>query len=156
MKPTFRPHVRAPRRRTIRTLHRQNMRRPELAYPYISAFPVCIRPHAKQGLHHNRDKVAAGPPTMLYLPARPLAQFADRRRGHVRPGSAPRSRCCQRMMPRRSVGSVKAAEAGDAPGMYNLGVMYKNGGGGLPKDEAQAVRWYQKAAEAGDTDALQA
>jgi hypothetical protein len=85
-------HVRAPRRRTIRTLHRQNMRRPELAYPCTSAFPVCIRPHTKQGLHHNRDKVAAGPPTMLDLPARPLAQSADRRPGRVRPGSTPRSR----------------------------------------------------------------
>jgi hypothetical protein len=87
-------HVRAPRRRTIRTLHWQNMRRPELAYPYTFAFPVCIRPHTKQGLHHNRDKVAAGPPTMLDLPARPLAEFADRRPGRVRPGSAPRSRWC--------------------------------------------------------------
>jgi hypothetical protein len=85
-------HVRVPRRRTIRTHHQQNMSRPELAYPYTSAFPVCIRPHTKQGLHHNRDKVAAGPPTTLDLPARPLAQFADRRPGRVRPGSAPRSR----------------------------------------------------------------
>ncbi|HEY2423125.1 MAG TPA: hypothetical protein VGH55_03420 [Chthoniobacterales bacterium] len=46
------------------------MRRPELAYPYTSAFPVCIRLHTKQGLHHNRDKVAAGPPTMLRQAAR--------------------------------------------------------------------------------------
>jgi uncharacterized caspase-like protein len=44
----------------------------------------------------------------------------------------------------------KAAEAGDALGMNNLGFMYANGRGGLPKDEAQAVSWYRKAAEAGD------
>jgi hypothetical protein len=29
-----------------------------------------------------------------------------------------------------------------------LGVMYENGRGGLPKDDAQAVGWYRKAADA--------
>ena len=30
------------------------------------------------------------------------------------------------------------------------GVMYENGRGGLPKDDAQAVSWYRKAADAGN------
>jgi TPR repeat protein len=44
----------------------------------------------------------------------------------------------------------KAAAAGDARGMVNLGVMYEKGRGGLPKDDSQAVSWYRKGAEAGD------
>src|SRR6516225_7829546 len=44
----------------------------------------------------------------------------------------------------------KAAEAGDAAGMANLGFMYEKGRGGLPKDDSQAVSWYRKAAEAGN------
>jgi TPR repeat protein len=28
--------------------------------------------------------------------------------------------------------------------------MYENGRGGLPKDDAQAVSWYRKAADAGN------
>src|SRR5208282_6041829 len=44
----------------------------------------------------------------------------------------------------------KAAEAGNAWAMTNLGWLYESGRGGLPKDDAQAVSWYQKAAEAGD------
>jgi len=47
----------------------------------------------------------------------------------------------------------KAAEAGDARGMANLGVMYANGRG-VPQDDAQAVNWYRKAAEAGDADGM--
>ena len=34
--------------------------------------------------------------------------------------------------------------------MYHVGVLYESGRGGLPKDEAQAVSWYRKAAEAGE------
>ena len=43
----------------------------------------------------------------------------------------------------------KAAEAGDARGMNNLGYCYENGSG-VTKDQAEAVKWYRKAAEAGD------
>ena len=39
----------------------------------------------------------------------------------------------------------KAAEAGDAIAMNNLGDYYEYG----PKDEAKAMEWYRKAAEAG-------
>jgi TPR repeat protein len=38
----------------------------------------------------------------------------------------------------------------DALGMNNLGSMYLAGRGGLPQDDALAVNWYRKAAEAGD------
>src|SRR5215469_14844917 len=43
----------------------------------------------------------------------------------------------------------KAADAGHAAGMNNLGVMYDKGRGGLARDESAAVAWYRKAAEAG-------
>ncbi len=48
----------------------------------------------------------------------------------------------------------KAADAGSATGMTNLGWMYQNGYG-LAKDYPQAVSWYRKAAEAGDAQGMQ-
>ncbi len=50
----------------------------------------------------------------------------------------------------------KAADAGDARAMANLGAMYETGRGGLPMDDAQAVSWYRKAAQLGNTEAQQA
>jgi TPR repeat protein len=41
----------------------------------------------------------------------------------------------------------KAADAGDADGMYQLGIMYQN----VTPDYAQAMSWYRKAADAGNT-----
>ena len=41
------------------------------------------------------------------------------------------------------------AEQGDAHAQHNLGVMYEDGRGGLPKDDAKAVKWYRKAADQG-------
>ena len=46
----------------------------------------------------------------------------------------------------------KAADAGNAQGMNNLGAMYTTGTG-VAKDAAVAVRWYRKTADAGDQDA---
>jgi hypothetical protein len=43
----------------------------------------------------------------------------------------------------------KAADAGDASAMRNLGWMYENGQG-VAKDYGEAMRWYRKAADAGD------
>jgi TPR repeat protein len=37
--------------------------------------------------------------------------------------------------------------------MNNLGVMYEHGQGGLVKNEAEAVSWYQKAAHLGNVTA---
>ena len=41
------------------------------------------------------------------------------------------------------------AEQGDANAQYHMGTLYKNGEG-VPKDSAQAVKWYSRAAERGD------
>ena len=48
----------------------------------------------------------------------------------------------------------RVAEMGDPQGVYKLGVCYEDGKGGLTKDEAKAVEWYQKAAEAGNARAM--
>ena len=41
-----------------------------------------------------------------------------------------------------------AAEQGDAPAQFNLGVMHENGRG-VPKNDAEAVAWFRRAAEQG-------
>ena len=46
-----------------------------------------------------------------------------------------------------------AAEDGLALAQYNLGNMYLNGVGEIPKDLAQALHWHKKAAEKGDVNA---
>jgi TPR repeat protein len=53
------------------------------------------------------------------------------------------------MMPRLSAGSAKRLTPVMPGGMNWLGFMYANGRGGLPKDDAQAVSWFRKAADAG-------
>jgi len=45
-----------------------------------------------------------------------------------------------------------AAEQGDVPAQFTLGLMYARGEGG-PKDYAEAVKWYRKAAERGHASA---
>ncbi len=49
----------------------------------------------------------------------------------------------------------RAAAEGYASEQYNLGVMYKNGFG-VPKDEAKARAWFEKAAAQGDVQAKSA
>ena len=44
------------------------------------------------------------------------------------------------------------AEKGDAAAQFALGLMY-DVGQGVPKDEAEAVKWYRKAADQGDAKA---
>jgi TPR repeat protein len=46
----------------------------------------------------------------------------------------------------------KAAAAGIAQAMLNLGLMYESGDG-VAADVAAARQWYEKAAVAGDSDA---
>jgi len=46
-----------------------------------------------------------------------------------------------------------AAEQGDAKEQFMLGYMYRFGKGGIPKNDAETVKWYPKAAEQGDADA---
>jgi uncharacterized protein len=47
---------------------------------------------------------------------------------------------------------IMMGTAGNAEAQFNLGVLYEQGNG-VPKDYVQAVNWYRKAAEQGDTDA---
>ena len=44
------------------------------------------------------------------------------------------------------------AKHGDAHAQTLIGVLYAFGQGGLPKDQNQAIHWYQLAADHGDTD----
>jgi TPR repeat protein len=46
----------------------------------------------------------------------------------------------------------RQAAAGDAKAQCNLGVAYYNGDG-VPKDEAEAIRWFRKAADQGYAEA---
>ena len=48
----------------------------------------------------------------------------------------------------------KAADAGDATAMHNVGVCYDDGLGGLKEDKAEALAWYKKAADAGNATAM--
>jgi hypothetical protein len=47
----------------------------------------------------------------------------------------------------------RAADAGDAQAMYNLGICFQLGTG-VVKDEKQVVDWFRKAAVAGDALAM--
>ena len=44
---------------------------------------------------------------------------------------------------------TEAAEQGNAEAQCHLGVMYRQGKGGLPQSDALAVEWYRKAADQG-------
>jgi uncharacterized protein len=48
---------------------------------------------------------------------------------------------------------TKKAEAGDATAQFDLGRTYCFGLGGVPKDPAQALHWFRKAAEQGHAQA---
>ena len=52
-------------------------------------------------------------------------------------------------------GYRKAAEQGLANAQFNLGVMYHKGRG-VPQSYEEAAKWFRKAAEQGDTKAIQA
>jgi len=47
----------------------------------------------------------------------------------------------------------KAAEQGNAEAQYDFGVLSANGKGGVPKDSAEALKWFHKAAEQGHAQA---
>jgi hypothetical protein len=47
---------------------------------------------------------------------------------------------------------IRRADSGDASAQYQLGVMYDNGIG-VPKNEAEAMRWWRRAADQGNKDA---
>ena len=52
------------------------------------------------------------------------------------------------------IGALVPAEAGDANGMYNLARLYETGDGG-EKNPTEAMKWYQRAADGGNTDAAE-
>jgi TPR repeat protein len=52
--------------------------------------------------------------------------------------------------------SKTAAQAGDTQGMWQLYGAHNNGNWGLPKDDAEAIRWVRTAAERGDIRAMNA
>ena len=54
---------------------------------------------------------------------------------------------------RRLAELMVAAYSGDVPAQYGLGLMYATGEGGLPENDAEAVRWYRAAAEQGLAEA---
>lgn len=45
------------------------------------------------------------------------------------------------------------ATGGEAVAQYNLGLIYENGPG-VPRDYAEAMRWYRKAVDAGNGNAM--
>ena len=49
---------------------------------------------------------------------------------------------------------TELAEQGDALAQNNLGVAYANGEG-VAEDDEEAVKWYRKAAEQGQADAIE-
>jgi TPR repeat protein len=54
--------------------------------------------------------------------------------------------------PNGDVASLRKSDSVKATAEYNIGLMYE-GGAGVPKDTAQAIAWYQKAAELGNANA---
>jgi uncharacterized protein len=52
--------------------------------------------------------------------------------------------------------SKAAAQAGDTQGMWQLYGAHNNGNWGVPKDDAEAIRWVRTAAELGDIRAMNA
>jgi TPR repeat protein len=48
----------------------------------------------------------------------------------------------------------RLADAGNSRAMAALAWMYERGSGGLPKDDAEAVKWYRKGADAGNAGAM--
>mgnify|MGYP001233149072 FL=1 len=51
--------------------------------------------------------------------------------------------------------TLKAAERGDVDAQNFLGWMYSQGSG-VRKSKVEAIKWYRKAAQQGDSDAKQA
>ena len=70
----------------------------------------------------------------MYLWGEPLKDYARSRRWYLR--------------------SIEAGFAGNA--FTNLGLIHEQGGDGVPRDLAEAERWYAKGAQAGDKDSIEA
>ena len=59
--------------------------------------------------------------------------------------------CCHSGLSHADIKDIIAsAERGDVESQFDLGLMYANGLGGVPKDAVKAIKWLTKAAEQGD------
>ena len=61
----------------------------------------------------------------------------------------------KRDMLREVAKTLKAAERGDPDAQNYLGWMYSHGSG-VRRNKVEAIKWYRKAAEQGDSEAKQA
>ena len=68
-------------------------------------------------------------------------------------GSTMRGAAHQETLLKRRLGIEKAADAGNALAMFNLGRIYDEGRG-TSRNAAEAVAWYRKAADAGNAGAM--
>ncbi len=137
-------------------LHQANAAHGDLTH--APAFPNCATAHARA------QTLSAEPPAPLKsttpapqsqpesAPSRVSGadQFVDK-------NAEPRSLVSEEQSPASSdPGSEEAARLrrlagqGDASAQVNLGLLYENGRGGLPKDDREAARLYKLAADQGD------
>ncbi|WP_167772993.1 SEL1-like repeat protein [Ramlibacter humi] len=122
-----------------------------------SAAPRCDQ---LAGDPNARDKVTAGlPASCMRQPEIVQEAVAACRQAVAEPSSPARHRAqlaralaFQQQMPQARMEAQRAAAQGSPRAMVQLGVMDQRGVAG-PKDEAAALQWYRKAAQAGDEEA---
>lgn len=122
-----------------------------------SAAPRCDQ---LAGDPNARDKVTAGLPASCMRQPEIVQQAVPACQEAVaRPSSPARHRAqlarvlaFQQQMPQARIEAKRAAAQGSPRAMVQLGVMDQRGLAG-PKDEAAALQWYRKAAQAGDEEA---
>jgi TPR repeat protein len=75
---------------------------------------------------------------------------ADDRFGRIRRKHKPDAQKSEQKMMKCTIeGLMQAAARGDLDALHNLGACYATGDERVSKDEAEAVKWYTKAAEQG-------
>jgi TPR repeat protein len=127
-----------------------------------------LRIHAeyfKEGMHHLRERFLDVPLDAVLHPVSEYAQDAVRQQqtaATAAPSVPEKELSAQELFnegmnaARNGDGSGalrwyrEAAEVGNGAAMTQIGLMYENGRGGLPKDAVQAKEWFIKAANAGD------
>src|SRR5437667_918190 len=80
--------------------------------------------------------------------AKPPTRATQRLRMRLEPRIT-MARECRKTTPRLSAGTAKQPDQGDVKAQGFLGYMYYNGKG-APQDNAEAIRWYRKAADLGN------
>jgi TPR repeat protein len=128
-----------------------------------------LRIHAeyfKEGMHHLRERFLDVPLDAVLHPVSEYAEHAARQQqtAAIAAPSVPERELSARELFNEGMNAARrgddsgalgwyreAAEAGNGAAMTQLGLMYENGRGGLPKDVVQAKEWFIKAANAGDS-----